>query len=66
MIALCPFLAVAWVCVQFVIVIFPDLTHLLFKQCMYTGMWNDFFLKFDSDSKFLAHASSMEANVVTV
>ena len=26
-IVVCPFLAVPWVCLQFVIVVFPDLTH---------------------------------------
>ena len=30
MIVVCIFLAVSWVCLQFVIVIFPDYTHLLF------------------------------------
>ena len=29
-IVVCLFLAVSWVCLQFVIVIFPDHTHLLF------------------------------------
>ena len=28
-----PFLAVPWVCLQFVIVVFPDHTHLLFLLC---------------------------------
>ena len=27
------FLAVQWVCLQFVIVVFPDHTHLLFLMC---------------------------------
>ena len=27
------FLAVQWVCLQFVIVVFPDQTHLLFLYC---------------------------------
>ena len=30
MIVVCLFLAVSWVCLQFVIVVFPDHTHLLF------------------------------------
>ena len=30
------FLAVPWVCLQFVIVVFPDHTHLLFMACTRT------------------------------
>ena len=33
MIVVCLFLAVQWVCLQFVIVVFPDQTHLLFLYC---------------------------------
>ena len=31
-----PFLAMPWVCLQFVIVVFPDLTHLLFLVIIFT------------------------------
>ena len=43
------FLAVPWVCLQFVMVVFPDHTHLLFlltdacQHCITTGMHNSFF-----------------------
>ena len=35
------FLAVSWVCLQFVIVVFPDHTHLLFyMQCWFHPRWS--------------------------
>ena len=40
------FLAMAWVCLQFVIVIFPDRTHLLFLESIDTHIiWNLVFSK---------------------
>ena len=35
MVVLCLFLAVPWVCLRFVIVVFPDHTHLLFFRVLY-------------------------------
>ena len=45
------FLAVAWVCLQFVIVVFPDHTHLIFcifviEQFLITQMCSIKFLRF--------------------
>ena len=40
MIVVWPLLAVPWVCLQFVVVVFPDRTHLLFYRVLILHLWN--------------------------